>query len=215
LNNVELELEAKIIIKTTGITMAVQLLYLHGFNSSPLSNKAELSRLYFNKHFPQVNFHCPQIASEPIAAILQLNSLIKAVNGQDKEAKWFFIGSSLGGYFSTYLSEKYQGLAALINPAVKPFELLTDYLGEQTNPYTEEVYQVSSDFIDSLKSIEQTKISKNNYLIMVQTDDEVLDYRQALKKYNNAQIIKQEGGDHSFIGYEKMLPDIAKFFHLS
>jgi predicted esterase YcpF (UPF0227 family) len=195
--------------------MAVQLLYLHGFNSSPLSNKAETSRLYFNKYFPDVNFHCPQIVTEPDAAILQLNNLIKTVNRQDKNAKWLFIGSSLGGYFATYLSEKHQGLAVLINPAVKPFELLSDYLGEQTNPYTEEVYQVSTDFIDSLKSIEQTKINKNNYLIMVQTDDEVLDYRQAIKKYNNAQIIEQAGGDHSFIGYEKMLPDIAKFFHLS
>ena len=190
----------------------VNILYLHGFNSSPQSMKAQLTKHYFNEHFPEVSFFSPQLASSPTAVIEQLTTLIDSKS--DRENIWYFIGSSLGGYFSTYLSEKYQGKAVLINPAVKPFELLVDYLGEQTNPYTQEVYYIEKHFIESLKSLEQQFISKNNYLVMVQTGDEVLDYQKAVDKYCDCQIIVQQGGDHSFIDYSKVLPKIAMFFNL-
>jgi predicted esterase YcpF (UPF0227 family) len=190
----------------------INILYLHGFNSSPQSMKAQITKSYFYENFPNIPFFCPQLATSPEAVIEQLTSLIASKN--DEENLWCFIGSSLGGYFSTYLSEHYQGKAVLINPAVKPFELLADYVGEQTNPYTEEVYSIEQHFIETLKNIEQKFISKNNYLVMVQTGDEVLDYQEAVDKYCNCQIIVQQGGDHSFIDYSKMLPKIAMFFNL-
>ena len=208
--------------------MSQHILYLHGFNSSPLSEKAELTRLYLAEHYPEVTFHCPQIANNPKAAITQLERLIVEQNlmkeffspapvNSDEEEKisWHFIGSSLGGYFATYLSEKYKAPATLINPAVKPYELLTDYLGEQVNPYTQEVYQVTADYINDLQALEQNVLTKNNYLLMVQTGDEVLDYQQAVTKYQQAKIIQQQGGDHSFVDYEKMLPTIVNFFQLT
>ena len=49
---------------------------------------------------------------------------------------------------------------------------------------------------------------------MVQKGDEVLDYQQAVEKYQYCQLVVQEGGDHSFIDYETMLPKIAVFFDL-
>jgi hypothetical protein len=199
--------------RVVSFKMNTNILYLHGFNSSPLSEKAKLTRQYFTKNFPDINLYCPQIVSNPKAAIVQLEQLIEQCS--TLPCQWYFIGSSLGGYFATYLAEKYQRPAAVINPAVKPYHLLVDYLGEQTNPYTEEVYQVSTDFIADLKSLEQLTLLKNNYLLMVQTGDEVLDYQQAINFYQNADIIKQQGGDHSFVGFEKMLPNITKFFNLN
>jgi predicted esterase YcpF (UPF0227 family) len=190
----------------------INILYLHGFNSSPQSMKAKLTKNYFCDHFPDVSFFCPQLVSSPEGVIEQLTSLITSES--DEESTWYFIGSSLGGYFSTYLSELYQSKAVLINPAVKPFELLIDYLGEQTNPYTQEFYLVEQHFIEALGKIEQKIISKNNYLVMVQTGDEVLDYQEAVDKYCDCQIIVQQGGDHSFIDYPKVLPKIAMFFNL-
>jgi predicted esterase YcpF (UPF0227 family) len=124
------------------------------------------------------------------------------------------MGSSLGGYFSTYLAEKYQTKAVLINPAVKPFELMNDYLGDQVNPYTQKRYQVKERHIAELKALEQENISKNNYLVMVQTGDEVLDYQQAVEKYRHCKLVVEQGGDHSFINYENTLPNIALFFNL-
>ena len=188
----------------------INLLYIHGFNSSPQSMKAELTRKYMAKNHPEVNFYCPQIISSPSGAIEQLEGII-ALESSDS---WYIMGSSLGGYFATYFAEKYQTKAVLINPAVKPFELMAGLLGEQVNPYTQERYQVVEQHIAELKVLEQENISKNNYLVMVQTGDEVLDYQQAVEKYRHCQLVIEQGGDHSFIDYENALPKIALFFNL-
>lgn len=190
--------------------LMVNLLYIHGFNSSPQSMKAKLTKAYFAKHHSNVKVHFPQLLSSPNAAIAQLEAIIDS-NGN---STWLIMGSSLGGYFSTYLAEKYKAQAVLINPAVKPYELLSDIIGEQINPYTQERYQVKEQHIVDLQLLEQENISKNNYLVMVQTGDEVLDYQQAVEKYQHCQLVVQKGGDHSFIDYETMLPEIAVFFNL-
>ena len=188
----------------------INLLYIHGFNSSPQSMKAEQTREYIAKNHPEVKFYCPQIISSPSAAIKQLEDII-ALEPIDS---WYIVGSSLGGFFATYFAEKYQIKVVLINPAVKPFDLMADILGEQVNPYTQERYQVLEQHIDELKALEQENISKNNYLVMVQTGDEVLDYQQAVEKYRHCELIIEQGGDHSFINYENALPNIALFFNL-
>ncbi len=196
--------------------MKKNILYIHGFNSSPLSLKAEQSRKYIAKNFPCVGFFCPQLATTPSQAITQLEQLIET---HGSNTQWYLIGSSLGGYFASYLSQKYNSLAVLVNPAITPYELLHDYMGEQVNPYTEEVYQVTEDHIQQLKALEQTAPAidgkeKNNYLVMVQTGDEVLNYQQAVGKYQHCRLIVQEGGDHSFINFDNCLPTISDFFQL-
>lgn len=172
--------------------------------------KAQQTKHYFAANFPDIAFHCPQLANTTNSAIKQLTRIID----QYPDDEWYLIGSSLGGYFSTYFSQKYNVKAVLVNPAVKPYELLTQFMGEQTNPYTNEVFDVNESFVDDLKALEQIKITEKNYLVMVQTHDEVLNYQEAVEKYKNCELIVQEGGDHSFINFDKMLPTIVKFFQL-
>ncbi|TMM47505.1 YqiA/YcfP family alpha/beta fold hydrolase [Colwellia ponticola] len=207
--------------------MKKNILYIHGFNSSPLSLKAEQTRKYLARNFPEVGFFCPQLATTPMQAIAQLEQILEqeTVPATEKNSsntvstQWCLIGSSLGGYFARYLAKKYNCLAVLVNPAITPYELLHDYMGEQVNPYTKEVFQVTQGHIAQLKSLEQnaptsTGSEKNNYLVMVQTGDEVLNYRQAVQQYQHCRLIVQEGGDHSFINFEQCLPNISKFFNL-
>jgi predicted esterase YcpF (UPF0227 family) len=195
--------------------MKKNILYIHGFNSSPQSLKAEQTRQYLAKNFTDINFICPQLANTPAEAIKQLVLLIE----KGPNTRWYLIGSSLGGYFANYLAEKYQCLAVLVNPAIRPYALLHDYMGEQVNPYTKEVYQVTSEHIQQLKSLEKTAPTidcqqKNSYLIMVQRGDEVLNYQDAVEKYQYCQLIVQEGGDHSFVHFDKCLPALCDFFNL-
>jgi len=173
--------------------------------------KAQLTVHYFQQHHPEIKVFCPQLLSSPNAAIAQLMEIIES----NPQAEWLIMGSSLGGYFSTYLSEKYQAKAILINPAVKPYELLNNFLGEQLNPYTNECYQVKEQHIVDLELLKQEEITKKNYLVMVQTGDEVLDYQQAVEKYQHCQLVVQEGGDHSFVNYQAMLPQVSVFFNLN
>ncbi|MEW6998862.1 YqiA/YcfP family alpha/beta fold hydrolase [Colwelliaceae bacterium BS250] len=188
-----------------------KVLVIHGFNSSPQSLKAELTKAYIADNFVDIEVICPQLASTPNAAIIQLCQIIEA----DPDVDWYLTGSSLGGYFATYLVDKYQVPAVLINPAVRPFELLAEHLGEQTNPYTGEIYQVTEQHMMQLKALERAVSAEKKFFVMVQTGDEVLDYQQAVTKYQHCKLIVQHGGDHSFINFANMLPEIVKFFQLS
>ena len=168
------------------------------------------TRDYLADKYPETGFYCPQLKTSSREAIGQLEQLIND-NGVSA-CRWFLIGSSLGGYFAHYLAEKYALQAVLINPAVKPYRLLKDYPSEQTHPYTGEIYRIGNGEIHDLKALESNISVKNNYLVMLQTGDEVLNYRQAAEKYQHCHLNIQSGGDHSFVGYQEHLPDIMRFF---
>ena len=109
--------------------------------------------------------------------------------------------------------EKYSVKSVLINPAARPFELLKDYLGEQTNPYTQQRYHLQPQHMDELMAIDTPCISRHShYLLLQQKGDEVLDYRQAVNKYAGCKQTVEAGGDHSFQGFERFLPQIVQFF---
>ena len=55
---------------------------------------------------------------------------------------------------------------------------------------------------------------KNNYLVLLQSGDEVLDYRDAQQRYSGCKIILESGGDHSFIDYDRHSGKYSPFFGL-
>ncbi|WJG08934.1 YqiA/YcfP family alpha/beta fold hydrolase [Aliiglaciecola sp. LCG003] len=184
------------------------LIYIHGFLSSPQSVKSQQTVKYINEHYPNLLFEAPQVPNYPDQAIALLEDIVSAHQGK----KLGFIGSSMGGFMATYLVEKYGGKAVLINPAVKPFELLIDYLGDHVNPYTGMKFTLSPTHIDQLKALDSPIIhNPRNYWALLQTGDETLDYRQAQKRYANSKLTIEEGGDHSFTGYPDYLADIFTF----
>ena len=96
----------------------------------------------------------------------------------------------------------------LINPAVRPYELLQGFIGTHENPYSKEKFEIVESDIGVIQALEAASIKEpNSYKVLLQTEDETLDYRLAEEKY--AEI--EEGGDHSFVGYENHLPAIAEF----
>lgn len=192
----------------------INILYIHGFMSSPLSHKAKLTKHFLAQQYPDICYHCPQLNENPSDAISRLEKIIESSNLELSNNEWFLIGSSLGGYYATYLSERYKLKAVLVNPAIKPYELLKNYIGEQKNYHTDEIVNVKPSYMDELKAIEQEKITKKNYLLMAQTGDEVLDYQQAVDKFKNCQQLIEQGGDHSFINFQDKLPEIMQFFNI-
>ncbi|QYJ90555.1 YqiA/YcfP family alpha/beta fold hydrolase [Shewanella halotolerans] len=189
------------------------LLYIHGFNSSPYSDKGVVTAQYIAKHFPDINFVQPQLPSTPKAAMALLTDLVE--QALEKGESLSFIGSSLGGYFASYLAERYGGRAVLVNPAVKPFELFDEFLGPQYNPYTEEDYQILPEHKLEVAKYDTPAISHpDRFLVLLQSGDEVLDYRQAVNKYQCCQMLIEAGGDHSFVGYQQKMPGICDFLFL-
>lgn len=190
------------------------LLYIHGFNSSPDSAKAQAVRDYVSRHYPNLVVEIPKLATSPNEAMTQLEAIVAKAKEQGQPLR--FIGSSLGGYFSSYLAERHGGKAVLINPAVTPYDLLQDYIGPQTNPYSGEQFEVKAEHMQQLKDLDTPVIEHpDRFLVLLQSGDEVLDYRQAVEKYQCALMEIEAGGDHSFVNFERHLAAICRFLDLA
>jgi len=190
--------------------MAKVLLSLHGFHSSPQSLKAQQLAEYIDSHHPEIDFICPQLPSLPI----QMWQLIEALFKKHQGDEVCVVGSSLGGFLATKVAEIYKTKVILVNPAVTPYLLLkTDAgIGKQHHPYTGDVYFIDQDYTAQLKSLDTEIMSyPENIWVLLQQDDEVLDYQQAMKKYQACKITCENGGNHSFVGFERFIPDIIKF----
>ena len=184
--------------------------YLHGFLSSPQSEKAQATRAYVAKNFPNVTLHVPQIPNTIDEVEGFLLPIVKPIVEAGEPLK--LIGSSMGGFLSTWLVEQFGGKAVLVNPAVEPYKLMQDYMGEHQNPYTQQVFHVSESHIDILKHMEPSEINQaRRYKVLLQTGDETLDYRLAEKRYAGGDLVIEAGGDHSFVNYAQHLPSIFAF----
>src|SRR5690606_2161276 len=183
--------------------------YLHGFNSSPDSRKAQVLRDWVKVNRPELEVEVPALPYSPQAAAQLLDQLAHRLG-----ARWVgCIGSSLGGYYATWLASRYQIPAALINPAVRPYELLTDYLGENTNLYTGERYLLTGHHMQELLDLDVAEITRPElFFLLLQTADETLDCRQAASKFAQARGWIEGGGNHEFSGFERTLPAVFEFF---
>lgn len=181
--------------------------YVHGFNSSALSFKAGLVAQRMTELGRGAEFACPELDHRPQRAIAQLEALIAAAG----KTPVTLIGSSLGGYYATHLTEKHRVRAALVNPAIRPYDLLRGYIGVQHNLYTGAEYEFTEAHLAALRQLEVPHITAERYLLLVTTGDEVLDYRDAVEKYRGCEQLVVDGGDHGFGNFADYL-DIALRF---
>lgn len=188
------------------------LIYIHGFNSSPESYKASLLQSYAAKiNMPDV-LEVPALSYDPVVAMDQLTHIVQKYHRQNGPRPLCFIGSSLGGYYATWLAEKYDSRVVLVNPVVKPLELFDDYLGYNRNLYTGEEYLLTLDHVNQLKKFEVSEITHpDRYLLMLQTGDDVLDYNLSLEKYAAVPSIVEEGGGHEFCEFDRHLETVLAF----
>lgn len=185
------------------------ILYLHGFHSSPYSEKTQLFKRHIKQHHSNVEVVAPQLPPKPELALSMLRQLTEEYDFSG------VIGSSLGGYLATYLHNEFGLPIVVINPAVRPFELLHEYLGPQVHPITNEEYDLVEGDMHILKDIYQANVlDKSKVWLLQQEKDEVLDYRQALDMYQGCKISFELGGNHSFVGFDRYLPEIVTFFEL-
>ncbi|MDD1781699.1 esterase YqiA [Enterovibrio sp. ZSDZ35] len=188
------------------------LIYIHGFNSSPLSAKAQQMRDWCETHRPDIKLEVPRLACYPAEAADQLKALVSTYQGDYRIG---LVGSSLGGYLSTWLNAQFGFPAVLVNPAVRPYELLVDYLGPQQNPYTGEQYVLDIHHMDELHALDTKSISHPDTIWLLQQEgDEVLDYRQAVEMYQGCKQTIEAGGDHAFVGFDRYPAKIIQFLGL-
>jgi uncharacterized protein len=183
------------------------IVYLHGFNSSPQSGKAQSLRRHLDERGRGAEFVCPQLPHQPGLAV----AAVEAEMARRPRDKVTLVGSSLGGFYATWLAEKHNLRAVLINPAIEPHVGLRAYLGPQHPFGGAEHYELTEEHLRQWKELFVIKVRPERYLLIVETGDEVLDYRAAVRKYRGAKQVVVQGGDHSLVTFPEQIPLILEF----
>jgi predicted esterase YcpF (UPF0227 family) len=183
------------------------LIYLHGFNSSPASHKARLLRAYLAERGLGHLFACPALPHRPQEAV----RAIEAEIARAASAPPVLVGSSLGGFYATWAAETHGLRAVLIQPAVRPWEGLSALLGPQTNLHTGERYELTREHLEGWRALAVERVDPERYLLLLETGDEVLDWREAARRYEGARMVVRDGGDHTLASFPEHLPRILAF----
>lgn len=190
-----------------------KLIYLHGLNSSPSSVKARqlVARVAALPEAIRPSLEVPALHHRPSDAMRAVRALIDRLGPEGLT----LIGSSLGGYYATHLAERYAAAgvrAVLINPTTGPASDLRPYLGPQRNLYTGAEYVLDEQHLAEFLALKVERLTHpERYYLMVQTGDEVLDYRLAIAHYARSFQLVLGGGDHAFRDFERHLDSILQF----
>jgi predicted esterase YcpF (UPF0227 family) len=187
-------------------------LYLHGFRSSPRSTKARRVAATMASQFAHITWWCPQLPPSPKTAAAMI------ANGT---AHWpahgmAVIGSSLGGFYATWLAALRGCKTVLLNPAIDPARDLAKYIGEQTAWHTPtEHVHFAPEFVNELRALEVGAMPHPERVwALIAKGDEVLNWREMTARYPGAQHVVMEGGDHALSNFEQYLPQLLEFLDL-
>ncbi len=189
------------------------LLYLHGFRSSPQSTKARQMAALMVERFPQVQWWCPQLPPSPQAAA----ALIAQGTAHWPTETSSVIGSSLGGFYATWIATQRGWRAVLINPAVDPARDLGRYIGEQTSWHDpQERFFFAPEFVAELRDLVVGPLPHpEHFMALIAKGDEVLDWHEMATRYAGAQQTVFEGGDHALSDFAQHIPQVLAFLHLA
>lgn len=184
------------------------ILYLHGFRSSPQSFKAQLigQRLQALGHGAE--YRCPQLPASPRLAIELAQSLARLC----PPSELTLIGSSLGGYYATYLAEQLGCRAVLLNPAITPLGDLEKYVGVSTAYHSDQPFEFKAEYLAELRALAVARITApQRYFLIAATGDEVLDWRQMVAHYAGARQCVIDGSDHGLSEFAQYLDPVLAF----
>ncbi len=182
------------------------LLYLHGFRSSPASAKARLVAQRVREAHGGVTFWCPQLPPSPRQAMQWVMQGI----ADWPRARMAVIGSSLGGYYATWVAEQTGCCAALLNPAVEPARDLARHIGETSSWHDpQDRFFFRPEYIDELRQLRCPALTDPaRYYALIAKGDEVLDWREMVARYPGACIRLLEGGDHAISDFAQYLDEV-------
>jgi uncharacterized protein len=186
-------------------------LYLHGFRSSPQSSKAVMIGQALATL--GVHYECPALDIAPRIAMQQIKAVIDTCL---KDADTIgLIGSSLGGFYASYVMETHpqraQFKAALLNPAPWPARDLKDYVGDLPAWHSGEVLTFRDQYLDDLGAMEVGLTAPERYLLVAATGDELLDWKEMVARYPGVTPHIIQGSDHGLSDFDQHWPVVRDF----
>jgi predicted esterase YcpF (UPF0227 family) len=162
------------------------ILYLHGFLSSPESNKVRV----FRAASPEgVRVFAPDLNVPPLEA----DRIISALVGQAEADSLTVVGSSLGGFWAARAAVRHGLRCVLLNPCFNPWVFVGRHMGVQTIYGTDRRIEVKASAADELMALAEEvsplAVDPGRTLVVLGTADETLDWR--------AGLCRLQAGDYS------------------
>lgn len=209
----------------------MNLIYIHGLDSDANSTKGLLLEKYCQQHHPDITVLRPDLNKSPAQVREQLLSLIEELSSskdeQTESSNTLLIGSSLGGYFSTLISNQIGCPALLLNPSTQPDITLQRFSDNSLS--NQDNIDESSDnkvlhttaggwriTLSDLQWFADHQISQltypNKVAVLLKQDDELLnaELSQAFYEGHGASVTMQAGGDHRFSDFGEQLPMVIE-----
>lgn len=198
------------------------ILYLHGFRSSPLSFKARMLAQAMAARGLHNQWQCPQLPASPRAAVALATTLARAQLadvGEGEAAPQLaltLVGSSLGGYYATWLAEQLGCKAVLLNPVIHPARELATNVGVHRMYHFDAPFVFRPEYVDELHAFCVTRITlPQRYFLIAATGDELLDWREMRDHYAGCRQRIVQDSDHGLTDFEKWLPEVLEFANLT
>lgn len=181
------------------------LVYLHGFLSSPQSAKAQQLHAWAVA-YPQLRVHIPALPADPQSALRMAEDAVRACATPPA-----IMGSSLGGFYANILAARHHLRAVLINPAVHPQELLAQYIGENRHYHSGVAVEFRAEHVSFLRAVDIAPRTSEKTWVFLETGDETLDYQRAVQYYAGSAVDITEGGTHRYESFLEKLPAMYQF----
>lgn len=183
----------------------MKIVYIHGFASTGEAVKGRVLR----EHFGSEAILSPTLPVDPVLAIEILENLIEQLLQKNESVN--LVGSSLGGFYSIFLAEKYSLKAVLVNPVIDAPVVMRRAIGFHRNWQTGVEFEFTDLFCDSLQNFVVSSPFPGKYLLLLQDDDELLDYGDALNYLPLAERVVRTGGGHHYHKFIDEMENINRF----
>ena len=197
----------------------MNIIYIHGLDSDANSTKGLLLEDYCDKHYPEIKVYRPDLNSAPKQVFEQL---VKSVIELNKEDKTVLVGSSLGGYFSTLVSNYTGCPALLLNPSTQPHVTLQRFANELLLESVEDKildnhilhttaggWNITHADLQWFANHQLLSIDyPHKIAVVLKKGDELLNAELSKDFYQShgATVTVQTGGDHRFTYFSEQLP---------
>jgi len=189
------------------------ILYLHGFRSSPDSFKARMMADAMAARGLMDAWACPQLPASPREAIdLALGMARDRLADTGSPRELTVIGSSLGGFYATWIAEQLGCKAVLLNPAVHAARDLATQVGEHHMYHSGAPFVFLPEYVAELAAIHAPRITQpDRYFLVAATGDEVLDWREMRDRYAGCRQRIVQGSDHGLSDFAEWMPEVLEF----
>ncbi len=152
---------------------------------------------------------CPQLSEQPAKAIAAVLAMTQTMDARHLT----LLGSSLGGFYATWLAERLGCRAVLLNPAMRAHEKLGRHVGTQTAYHdAASSFEFHASYLDELRALHVEAITQPElYFLVAATGDEVLDWREMVAAFPGARHKVIQGSDHGLSDFAGTLDEVMAF----